>query len=91
MHLSQRATSRFGDLEPIDHLRLIFTEQISAAEQKTVLGLVEQPTLSMADAFDCFWNYIANEWHGLSHDHQHMKRNVYLRALNNLQKANGTV
>ena len=52
-----------------------------AVEQNAVLGLVEQPTFSMADAFERFWNHIQDEWMRLSHDQQRVKRNIYLKAM----------
>ena len=65
-----------SDQELLNRLRLIFAEQVPIKEQSAVLGLVEQPELSMEQAFDRFWDHIADEWRGLSHYQQRVKRNT---------------
>lgn len=45
----------FSDIELLDRLRQLILLDRPPAEQRAVLGLVEKPSLSTADAFDRFW------------------------------------
>jgi integrase len=75
----------------LERLRRLIDGSHIQPEQKAVLGLIEQPKLSLADAFDRFWNYIQDEWMRVSHDQQRVKRNVYLKAMRNFETAVGVV
>ena len=67
-----------SDQELLERLRLLLQQDKSVSEKKAVLGLIEQTSLSMADAFDRFWEHIQDEWMRLSHDQRRVKRNIYL-------------
>jgi len=82
---------RISDQELLDRLRVIFAGQVTPPERPALLGLVNEPALSLEAAFERFWEHIADEWRGLSHDQQRIKRNVYLRALANFERAVGQV
>ena len=60
-----------------------------ATEQKAVFGLIEQPKLSLAEAFERFWDHIRDKWMRLGHDQQRVKRNIYLKAMRNFDTAAG--
>ncbi|MEP2890529.1 hypothetical protein [Tateyamaria sp.] len=44
-------------------LKFLLLEQTPVLEQKAVLGLVEQPKLSMMEGFERFWDYIEDACH----------------------------
>lgn len=75
----------------LERLRLLLSEDRSQPEQKAVLGLIEEPEFSLADAFDRFWDYIKDEWSLLSKDQRRVKRNVYLKAIRNFETALGQI
>ena len=56
-----KTAAMFPDEELLDHLRTLLVSEAPAAEGKAMLGLVEQPALSMADAFERFWEHIQGE------------------------------
>jgi integrase len=89
--LEPRTSSDLTDAELLERLRRLIDGSHIQPEQKAVLGLIEQPKLSLADAFDRFWNYIQDEWMRVSHDQQRVKRNVYLKAMRNFETAVGVV
>jgi len=88
---ASKTSREFSDADLLDRLRCLIDGSHSQPEQKAVLGLVEQPELSLADAFDRFWSYIQDEWMQVSHDQQRVKRNVYLKAMRNFETAVGGV
>lgn len=88
---ASKTARELSDADLLDRLRCLIEGSHSQLEQKAVLGLIEQPTLSLADAFDRFWSYIQDEWMRVSHDQQRVKRNVYLKAMRNFETAVGTV
>lgn len=77
--------------ELLQRLHLLLASAVPAGEQKALLGLVEKPQLSMMDAYGRFWEYIEDEWSGLSHDQRRVKRNGYHKALSNFREAVGDV
>lgn len=79
------------DAELLDRLRLLIIGQHSAPEQKAILGMAPEPQFSLSDAFDRFWGYIKDEWIGVSHDQQRVKRNIYLKAIRNFEEAIGSL
>jgi len=89
--LKPKTAGDLTDTDLIDRLRLLLNEQTSTSEKKAILGLVEQPKLSMTDAFERFWTHIEDERNGLSHDQARVKRNGYLKALSNFNAAVGDV
>ena len=86
-----KSAAAIPDEELLDRLRLLLSSGQPASEQRALLGLVEQPGLTMADAFDRFWEHIQDEWMRLSHDQQRVKRNIYLKAMRNFEAAVGKV
>lgn len=79
------------DEKLLERLRVLLQHEQPTADRKTLLGLVDQPSLSMADAFERFWAHIQDEWMLLSHDQQRVKRNIYLKSMRNFEKAVGKV
>lgn len=85
------AASELSDDALMKRLRSLLTNASALPEQKAILGLVPKPNLSMVDAFERFWDHIEDEWSALSHDQRRVKRNGYMKALSNFQKAVGDV
>lgn len=81
------------DSELIDRLKALLANPPPVAEQKAVLGMVAEPSLSLslAQAFDRFWTHIEDEWMRVSRDQQRVKRNIYLKAIRNFETAVGAV
>ena len=79
------------DEELLDRLRALLTSNAPAAEGKAMLRLVEQPALSMVDAFERFWEQFQDEWMRLSHDKQRGKTNIYLKSMRNFEATAGKV
>ena len=86
-----KSAAMIPDEELLERLRTLLASEAPAAEGKAVLGLVEQPGLSMADGFERFWEHIQDEWMRLSHDQQRVKKNVYLKSIRNFEAAAGKV
>ena len=78
-----------SDDDLLERLRYLLANASPTSEQKSVLGLFEQPDLSMMGAFERFWDHIEDEWSALSHDQRRVKRNGYLKALSNFREAVG--
>lgn len=75
----------------IERLRVLLGSDQTPPEQKAILGLVDEPEFSLADAFDRFWDYIKDEWTLLSADQQRVKRNIYIKAIRNFEDAIGAL
>ena len=89
--LDPKPSLDFSDEELLERLRILLTGKHSNHEQKAILGLVEEPSLSLADAFDRFWDHIKDEWMQVSHDQQRTKRNIYLKAIRNFEAVVGKI
>ena len=89
--LQPKPTARIDDTELLERLRLMISAPMPSAETKAVLGLVEQPKLSLSDAFDRFWAHIEDEWAKHSHDQRRGKRNVYLKSIRHFEEAVGAI
>ncbi len=85
------ASAVLTDEDLLNRLRTLINGGSSPTEQKSVLGLIDKPALSMMDAFERFWEHIEDEWSALSHDQRRVKRNGYLKALSNFREAVGDV
>ncbi len=79
------------DDDLLERLRILISSNDPKMTQRSVLGLIENPTLSMIDGYERFWAHIEDEWGGLSHDQRRVKRNGYLKALSNFREAVGDV
>lgn len=86
-----KTASELSDAELLSRLRDLIQKDRPTPEQKAMLGLMEQPSLSLADAFDRFWAHIQDEWMRVSHDQQRTKRNIYLKSMRNFEAAVGKV
>ncbi len=89
--LEPAAAAELADHDLIERLRLLLTGKQAPAEQKAVLGLIEKPKLSLPQAFDRFWEHIADDYEGYSHDQRRNKRNVFLKAIRNFEAAVGAM
>ena len=87
--LTPVAAAQLTDGDLIERLRLLLAGPQGPEEQKAVLGLVEKPELSLSQAFDRFWEHIADDYEGYSHDQLRNKRNVFLKAIRNFEAAVG--
>ena len=86
-----KPTEAITDDELLDRLRLLLEGGAKPHEQKAVLGMVEKPAMSLQAAFDGFWEHIKEEWVAQSHDQKRTKRNIYLKAIRNFEKAVGPI
>jgi integrase len=84
-------TPSLSDHELLTRLRYLIEGQLPLGEQKAVLGMVDKPGLSMVGAFARFWEHIADEWSGHSHDQKRCKRNIYLKSIRHFEEAVGKV
>ena len=91
LELDYKPSNEISDDELLIRLRLLVLGENTLGEQKAVLGLIKEPTISLSQAFDRFWNYIQDEWMILNKDQIRVKRNVYLRAIQNFEKSSGTI
>lgn len=82
---------QMGDSNLLARLRCLLGTDLQVPEQKAILGLVDKPALSMMEAFERFWDFIEDEWTGLSHDQRRCKRNVYLKSIRHFEEAVGKV
>ena len=89
--LDYTPANEITDSELLSRLRMLVLGENTLGEQKAVLGLIEEPTISLSQAFDRFWNYIQDEWMILNKDQIRVKRNVYLRAIQNFEKSSGAI
>ncbi len=89
--LDPKSAVSFSDEELLKRLRILILGEHPVNEQKAILGLVDQPKLSLGDAFDRFWEYIKDEWMRLSHDQQRTKQNIYLKSIRNFEKVVGKI
>ncbi len=89
--LSYRPATELRDDELLTRLRLLILGDRPPDEQKAVLGLIEEPKLNLAQAFDRFWDHIKDEWMRLSKDQQRVKRNIYLKAIRNFEAQVGAL
>ena len=89
--LDPKSAVSFSDEELLKRLRILILGEHPVNEQKAILGLVDQPKLSLGDAFDRFWEYIKDEWMRLSHDQQRTKQNIYLKSIRNFEKVVGQI
>jgi len=67
--------------ELLTRLRLLLLTGPPAEEQKAILGLVKEPSLTLNQAFDRFWEHIQDERLSLGKEQQRVKKNVFLRAI----------
>lgn len=79
------------DQELLSRLHLLLESGFGKPDQKAVLGLVEQPSMSMIEAFERFWDHIRDEWMHQSHDQRRGKRNIYLKAIRRFEEAVGKI
>lgn len=89
--LSYRPSAALSDDELLQRLRLLIPGDRTQDDQKAVLGLIEEPKLTLAQAFDRFWDHIRDEWMRLSKDQQRVKRNIYLKAIRNFETQVGAL
>lgn len=89
--ISYQPAMELSDDDLLQRLRLLILGERPQAEQKAVLGLIEEPKLSLAQAFDRFWGHIKDEWMRLSKDQQRVKRNIYLKAIRNFEAQIGAL
>lgn len=61
-------TEALSDHELLNRLRYLVMGDLNHPEQKAMLGFVKKPQMSVMEAFDRFWEHIADEWSGHSHD-----------------------
>lgn len=85
------APASLGDGALLDRLRTLLAEPTNLGEQKAVLGVLKQPALSLSQGFDRFWEHIRDEWASFGREQRRVKRNVYLRAIRNFEKAVGEI
>jgi len=81
----------FADDELLKRLHHLLRQKPSQEEQKAILGLVQKPDLSLIQAFDRFWEHIADDYEGFSHDQLRGKRNVFLKSIRHFTEAVGEV
>ena len=89
--LKPQSVNELSNNEVVERLKLLLSTPMPLGEQKAVLGLIDQPEITMMDAFDRFWGHIEDEWSALSHDQLRVKRNGYLKALSNFKEAVGDI
>jgi hypothetical protein len=75
-----KPTQAISDEELLVCLRTLFAGDFQPVEQKSLLGIYEEPKLDLITAFDRFWDHIKEEWMVLSSDQIRTKRNVYLKS-----------
>ena len=89
--LPYKPADQLGDDELLVRLRMLLGQEISKPEQKAILGLVDEPVISLGMAFDRFWEHIRDEWMVLSKDQQRVKRNIYLKSIRNFEANVGVI
>jgi hypothetical protein len=62
MGFSPKPAAEISDTELLDRLRTLILGDHTKPEQKALLDLASQPVLSLANAFERFWDYIRDEW-----------------------------
>jgi len=77
--------------ELLTRLRLLLLTEPPAEEQKAILGLVKEPSLTLNQAFDRFWEHIQDERLSLGKEQQRVKKNVFLRAIRKFTDVVGDV
>lgn len=87
--LAYKPVETLSDDDLMLRLRLLLDGKAAPIEQPAVLGLIEEPRLTLAQAFDRFWAHIEDEWMRVSNDQQRVKRNIYLKAIRNFEAAAG--
>ena len=91
LELDFKPANEITDDELLKRLRLLVLGENTPGEQKAVLGLIEEPSISLSQAFDRFWDYIQDEWMALNKDQIRVKRNIYLKAIRSFEKAVGSI
>jgi len=84
-------TPDLSDTDLLNRLRFLISETQQAAENKAILGMIDRPELSLAQAFERFWAHIEDEWVNLSPDQKRCKRNVYLKSVRHFEEAVGAI
>ena len=91
LKLDYKPANEITDDELLKRLRILVLGENSLGEQKAVLGLIEEPKISLSQAFDRFWDYIQDEWMALNKDQIRVKRNIYFKAIRSFEKAVGSI
>ncbi len=91
LELDYKPASEITDDELLKRLRMLVLGENTLGEQKAILGLIEEPLISLPQAFDRFWDYIQDEWMALNKDQIRVKRNIYLKAIRSFEKAVGLI
>ena len=91
LRLDNLPAAEISDEQLLTRLRLLILGEKSVGEQQAVLGLVPVAALSLGQAFERFWDHVRDEWMEQSQDQRRGKRNVYLKAIRNFEKAVGAV
>ncbi len=91
LQLDNLSAGEISDEQLLARLRMLILGEKTVGEQQAVLGLVPVPELSLGQAFDRFWEHVRDEWMDQSKDQRRGKRNVYLKAIRNFEKAVGAM
>ena len=83
--------NQLSEADLLNRLRFLISSEVTQNEEKAVLGLIEKPKLSMGQAFEKFWQYVEDEWTGLSPDQKRCKKNFYLKSVRHFEEAIGSV
>ena len=86
-----KSAQALSDEELLARLRVLFAGDFQPVEQKSLLGIYDEPQLDLTSAFDRFWSHIKEEWMVLSADQIRTKRNVYLKSIRNFEKVVGRI
>ena len=89
--LSYAPADKIDHAALLERLRALIAADPSPPEQKAVLGLVDEPKLTLMQAYERFWEHIRDEWTPLNTDQRRMKRNAFLRSIRSFEGAVGQI